>query len=152
MAYLDPTDRAILDLLLADARITNREVASRVGVSATTALERTRSLFRRGVITGSAVTVDLAELGRGVQALIAVRIRPPTRDRIEGFRDWILTLPEVLAVFVTSGSEDFLVQVATRDNDALYAFVIDRLTERDDVANVRTSVVFEHLAVAPRAS
>jgi DNA-binding Lrp family transcriptional regulator len=80
-----------------------------------------------------------------VQALIAVRIRPPSRRNIEAFRDWVTQLPDTLAVFVTSGSEDFLIHVAVADNDALYAFVIDRLTERAEIADVRTSVVYEQV-------
>ena len=52
----------------------------------------------------------------------------------------------MLGVFVTSGSEDFLIHVAVADNDRLYAFVIDRLTERPEVADVRTSIVYEHIA------
>jgi DNA-binding Lrp family transcriptional regulator len=77
--------------------------------------------------------------------LIAVRIRPPSRRNIEAFRDWVTQLPDTLAVFVTSGSEDFLIHVAVADNDALYAFVIDRLTERAEIADVRTSVVYEQV-------
>ena len=64
---------------------------------------------------------------------------------IEAFREWVAALPDVLGVFVTSGSEDFLVHVAVPDNDSLYAFVIDRLTQRAEIADVRTSVVYEHL-------
>ncbi len=99
----------------------------------------------RGVIRGARLEVDLPALGRPVQALVAVRIRPPSRANIEGFRTWAAALPETLGLFVTSGTEDFLVHVAVPDNDALYSFVIDRLTERREVADVRTSVVYEHL-------
>ena len=142
---LDDLDRAILRELQADARRTNREVAAAVGVSPTTALDRTRAMRERGVIRGAVLDVDLPAIGRPVQALIAVRIRPPTRANIEGFRTWAAGLPETLGVFVTSGAEDFLLHLAVPDNDALYAFVIDRLTEREEVADVRTSVVYEHL-------
>lgn len=145
MVELDELDTAILAALQSDARMTNRDVAARVGVSPTTALDRTRSLRRRGVITAARLDVDLGAIGRPVQALIAVRIRPPSRENIEGFRDWAGTLPDVLGLFVTSGAEDFLVHVAVPDNAALYAFVIDRLTQRPEVADVRTSVVYEHL-------
>ena len=145
MDPLDDLDRAILRALQTDARRTNREVAAVVGVSPTTALDRTRAMRERGVIRGAVLDVDLAAIGRPVQALIAVRIRPPTRANIEGFRSWAATLPETLGVFVTSGSEDFLLHLAVPDNDHLYAFVIDRLTEREEVADVRTSVVYEHL-------
>lgn len=61
-------------------------------------------------------------------------------------------LPDTLGVFVTTGNEDVIVHVAVPDNESLYAFVIDRLTERPEVADVRTSVVDEHLrnaSIAP---
>jgi len=142
---VDERDRAILRELQSDARKSNRDVAAAVGVSPSTALERTRALRRRGIIRGAVLDVDLPSIGRPVQALIAVRIRPPSRPVIEGFRDWVASLPETLGVFVTSGNEDFIVHVAVADNESLYAFVIDRLTEHAHVADVRTSVVYEHL-------
>lgn len=153
---MDELDSAILRELQADARRSNRDIAAAVGVAPSTALERIRELRRRGVVRGAVLDVDLAAIGRPVQALVAVRIRPPSRPMIEGFRDWVSALPEVLGVFVTSGTEDFIVHVAVPDNEALYAFVIDRLTERREVADVRTSVVYEHLrshriAPAPQA-
>jgi DNA-binding Lrp family transcriptional regulator len=145
VATLDELDTAILRELQADARRTNRDIAAAVGVSPTTALDRTRSLRQRGVIRGALLDVDLATIGRPVQALIAVRIRPPSRRNIEGFRDWVAALPETVGVFVVSGTEDFLIHVAVEDNERLYAFVIDRLTQRPEIADVRTSVVYEHL-------
>ncbi|ROS29443.1 DNA-binding Lrp family transcriptional regulator [Rathayibacter sp. PhB127] len=142
---LDAIDIAILRLLQSDARMSNRDVATAVGVSPTTSLDRMRRLRTRGVIRGATLDVDLAAIGRGVQALIAVRIRPPSREVIESFRDWVSGLEQTLGVFVTAGNEDFIIHVAVRDNDDLYAFVIDRLTERREVADVRTSVVYQHI-------
>lgn len=72
-------------------------------------------------------------------------MRPPTRANIEGFRNWAADLPEVVAVLVVAGGSDFLLHVGVRDTDALYAFVIDRLTERPEIADVNTSVVYEHV-------
>ena len=132
MADMDELDLAILRELQSDARKTNRDLAASVGVSSTTALERTRSLRARGIITGASLEVDLGSIGRGVQALVAVRIRPPSREVIEAFRDWVSGLPETLGVFV-----------------------IDRLTQRREVADVRTTVVYEHIrnrAVVPAGS
>ena len=149
MAILDDIDTAIVRALQSDARRSNRDVAAAVGVSPTTALDRTRALRERGIIRGAVLDLDLPSIGRPVQAIVAVRIRPPSRRNIEGFRDWVSTLPEVIGVFVTSGNEDFLIHVAVADNEALYAFVIDRLTERPEVMDVRTSVVYEHIRSAP---
>ena len=104
-----------------------------------------RGLRATGVIRGYHADVALEALGRRVQALIAITIRPPSREHIEAFRDWAGDLPEIVGVFVVSGGDDFLLHVAVPDTDALYAFVIDRLTERAEVADVRTSVVYEHI-------
>jgi DNA-binding Lrp family transcriptional regulator len=142
---MDELDAAILRELQSDARRTNRDVAAAVGISPSTALERTRALRARGVIRGVVLDVDLPSIGRPVQALIAVRIRPPSRQVIERFRDWAATRPETLGVFVTTGNEDFLLHLAVADNDSLYSFVIDELTQRSEVADVRTSVVYEHI-------
>jgi DNA-binding Lrp family transcriptional regulator len=142
---LNELDQALLLALQHDARQTNRDLAAATGVSPSTSLERVRGLRERGVIKGYLVDVDLPAIGRGVQALIAVRIRPPSRRHIEAFRQWVARLPETIGVFVVSGSEDFLIHVAVPDNNSLYSFVIDRLTERPEVADVRTSVVYEHI-------
>jgi DNA-binding Lrp family transcriptional regulator len=104
-----------------------------------------RALRETGVIRGYHAEVALEALGRDVQALTAVTIRPPTRENIEAFRNWAAGLPEVVAMFVVSGTDDFLMHVAVPNTDALYAFVIDRLTERAEIADVRTSVVYEHI-------
>lgn len=63
----------------------------------------------------------------------------------EGFRNWVRFLPETIGVFVVAGNADLLIHVAVSGNDRLYAFVIDRLTERDEGADVQTSIVYEHL-------
>lgn len=145
VADMDELDRAILAAWATDARRSLRDIAAEVGVSATTVHDRARGLQRRGVVRGARLDVDLASIGRPVQALIAVRIRPPSRASIEAFRDWVSALPETVGVFVTSGGADFMVHVAVPDNDHLYAFVIDRLTSRAEIADVETSVIYEHL-------
>lgn len=88
-------------------------------VAPSTSIERVRSLQARGVINGFRAGVDLAAIGRPAQVLIAVRIRPPSRENVEGFRDWVSQLPETIGVFVTSGAQDFLVHVAVPDLDGL---------------------------------
>ena len=145
MPRFDPVDRAILGVLQDDARTSNRELAAAVHVSASTSSERVRRLRGEGVIRGYHADIALEALGRRVQALTAVTIRPPTRQNVEAFRSWVGELPELVGVFVVSGASDFLLHVAVPDTDALYAFVLDRLTERPEVADVNTSVVYEHI-------
>jgi DNA-binding Lrp family transcriptional regulator len=142
---LDPVDWALVRVLQDDARTTNRNLAAAVHVSPSTSSERVRALRADGVIRGYHADIDLDALGRHVQALTAITIRPPTRENIEAFRNWAASLPELLGVFVVSGTNDFLLHVAVPNTDALYAFVIDRLTERPEVADVNTSIVYEHI-------
>lgn len=142
---VDSVDQVLLRELQNDARQTNRDLAAKVGVSPSTSLERVRLLREHGVITGYHAAVDLNAIGRPVQALIAVRIRPPARAIIEGFREWAARLPETIGLFVTSGAYDFLLHIAVPDLDGVYAFVIDRLTERREVADVQTTMVYEHV-------
>jgi DNA-binding Lrp family transcriptional regulator len=142
---IDALDLALIRELQDDARQTNRELASAVHVSPSTSSERVRALRATGVIRGYHADVALEALGRHVQALIAVRIRPPSRENLEAFRDWAGGRPEILGVFVVSGGDDFLLHLAVPDTDALYGFVIDRLAERPVVADVRTSVVYQHI-------
>ena len=142
---LDSIDWTLVRELQHDARCSNRDLAAAAHVSPSTSSERIRALRAEGVITGYHATVDLPALGRNVQALSAVTIRPPTRTNIESFRNWAGALPELIGVFVVSGGSDFLLHVAVADTNALYAFVIDRLTERPEVADVNTTVVYEHL-------
>jgi DNA-binding Lrp family transcriptional regulator len=140
---MDEIDAKIMDLLQTDARLSNRELARRLGVAPSTCLERIRVLTRRGVIRGYHADISLPALNRGVQALVAVKLRTPARAAIDGFKEFASRLPEVISVFVVAGDDDFLVHVGVQDLDHLHAFLVDRLSSRPDIAGFRTSVVFE---------
>lgn len=141
---MDATDAALLRELQTDASITNRELARRVGVAPSTALERVRALRHRGTITGTHAKVDPRSVGRAVQALVFVRIRPGTRDRIDAFLTYALDLPETMDAYLITGHEDVILHVAVTDTDTLSALVIDHVTARPEVVDARTSIVYEH--------
>jgi DNA-binding Lrp family transcriptional regulator len=141
---LDDMDSAIVASLQADGGRTNRELATELGVSPSTTLERVRSLRRRGVLAGVHYRVEPATLGRNVQALISVRLRPQSREILLGFHEFVMRMPETMQVFVITGSEDILVHVAVHSTEALRDSVLDPLTKRREVAGVRTDVVLDH--------
>ncbi|MDH5333978.1 MAG: Lrp/AsnC family transcriptional regulator [Thermoleophilia bacterium] len=141
---LDRIDRALVALLLDDARMSNKELAARVGIAPSTCLERVRALRARGVITGFHAEVDLDALGRGLEAIVAVRVRPHSRPHVDAFREAAAAMPEVIEVFHVTGADDFLLHVAVADTDALRDFVLDRLTMRPEVAHVESRVVYQH--------
>jgi DNA-binding Lrp family transcriptional regulator len=142
---VDEIDSEIVRRLQADARQTNRDLAAALGIAPSTCLERVRALRRRGVITGFHASVDPAALGRGLRALIAVQARPLSRDVIDSFKRHVSVLPEVVEIFVLTGTDDFLVHVAVRDIDHLHEFLMDRFTRRKEIVSFRTSVVYQHL-------
>ena len=141
---VDNIDRAILELLAADARMTNQRLAERVGVAPSTVLTRLRALRERGVIRGFHAELDLAALGRPLQALIAVRLAVHAREQIDAFTEAVRELPGVLMVFHLAGATDYLVWVAARDAQDLREFVVDHLATHSAVSHAETSLIYEH--------
>jgi DNA-binding Lrp family transcriptional regulator len=141
---VDAIDRAILELVAADARITNQRLAERVGVAPSTALGRLRALRERGVIRGFHAEVDLAALGRPLQALIAVQLAVHAREEIDAFTSAVRELPGVVMVFHLTGVTDYLVWVAAIDAQDLREFVVDHLATHPSVAHAETSLIYEH--------
>ncbi|MGH3432707.1 MAG: Lrp/AsnC family transcriptional regulator [Thermocrispum sp.] len=141
---LDAIDAAIIRELQKDARTPNKELAARVNVAPSTCLVRQRALRDRGVIVGSHAEVDLAALGRPVQAAIFVRIRPHTRAVVEQFLAYALGLPETLYTAHLAGQEDFLINVAVADAEHLQRLLLDAFTTRKEVAQLHTNLIFEH--------
>ena len=141
---VDAVDRAMLELLAEDARITNQRLADSVGVAPSTAVARLRSLRDRGVIRGFHAKVDLAALGRPLQALIAVRLAVHAREQIDAFTETVRQLTGVVMVFHLAGATDYLVWVAAADAHDLREFVVDHLATHPAVAHAATSLIYEH--------
>ncbi|QAV71080.1 Lrp/AsnC family transcriptional regulator [Salinibacterium sp. UTAS2018] len=142
---LDPIDTKILALLSRDARISNAAVASTVGIAASTAHTRIKSLFDRGLITGFHAALNHEKLGRGLQAIIGVSLRPGARqESIQAFTEEIRRLPEVIQLFFVGGGDDFLVHIAVENSSKVRLFVVDHLSARHSVASTNTSMIFEY--------
>ena len=144
LRQLDPTDRALLQALQDDARISNAQLAARAGVAPSTALVRLRGLLRAGVIRGFRADVDPAAVGRPVQALVAVRLRAHDRAVIDSFARRLPTLPEVVQTFHVAGADDYVLHVAVSDAERLRDFVLDHLTTHPAVGHTETNLVFTH--------
>ena len=142
--YLDRTDRAIIGLLQKDARLTNKELAARVGIAQSTCSERVRRLERTGVFQGFHADVDLAVLGVGLQAMIAVQLQRHERTQVDRIRAYAESLPEVVAFYHMAGSDDFLVHVVVRDSDHLRDIAMGAFTAQPEVTHIETSIIFEH--------
>lgn len=141
---LDDVDRKILAELQANGRITNAELAERVGVAASTCIARVRSLVTRRVITGFTASVDPRMIGLDLQVLISVTVRSGARQLITEMSDQLKVLPEVTQLFFLGGVEDFIIHLAARDSDHVRDFVTEHLSTHPAVSSTRTSIVFSH--------
>jgi DNA-binding Lrp family transcriptional regulator len=143
---MDRIDDAILKCLQNDGRMSNKVLAAAVGLAPSSCLERVRRLQERKIITGYRADLQPAALGIGLQAFVAVRLAQHSRDVVDTFRDHIVTLPEVIAVYHLAGQEDFVVHVAVRDADHLRNLTLDGFTTRAEVSRLNTSLVYEHIS------
>ena len=152
-AELDPFDEQIIAILARDGRTTNADLAAALGVAPSTAHTRVRSLVEQGIITGFHASVDHQRLGRGLQAMIGVALRPGARhDSIVAFADEVRKLPQVVQLFFVGGTDDFLVHIAVADASEVREFVVEHLSAQRSVATTRTSIVFEYHRNAVAAS
>ncbi len=145
MEPLDRIDVALLTALQNDARLSNKELAAKVGLAPSSTLHRVRRLRERGVLRGARADVDPVALGVGLQAMVIVRLVQHSRDTVQGFRDHLSGLEAVVAAYYVGGDDDFLVHVAVRDTSHLQALLMDGFASRPEVARIRTEIVFEHL-------
>ncbi len=142
---LDRIDYEILALLRNNARISNKEIARKVGLAASTCLVRIRVLQVSGVITGFHAEIDSASLGVGIQAMIAVRLIRHYKPDVEAFRCHALSLPEVVQLYHVAGPIDFLIQVWARNSNHLRDLTMTAFTSREEVAHIETELIFEHI-------
>lgn len=138
---LDRTDVDLLRLLQDDARISNKDLAAKVGLSASACLERVRRLVRDGVIRGFHTVVDPDAVGAGLEALLMVGLQRHTRKVIDGFQSYCLGLEEVVGLWHITGTSDFVIRLMTRDHVHLRDFLMDSFTTRPEVARLQTHVV-----------
>lgn len=146
---LDSVDWAILHRLQVDATVPNKELARQVHLAPSTCLERVRRLKASGVISSIRAVVDPSRVGRGEQALLAIRIRPHSRQSADDFVTRALGLPETVALYNVSGEEDYLLHVAVRDSTALQSLIIDRLLLLPQVAHCKTQLIFDRPMTSP---
>ena len=144
MTTLDRIDYALLRLLRKNARLPNKDLAGKVGIAQSTALERVRKLREDKVLLGYHAEIAPQAIGIGLQAMVSVRLAKHSRALVDGFHAHLLALPEVLACYHVAGADDFLVHVVTRDARELRDVIVQRLLEQPAVARAESSIIFDY--------
>ncbi|MFD7877554.1 Lrp/AsnC family transcriptional regulator [Streptomyces sp. NPDC059766] len=125
---MDALDREILFHLQQDGRLTNVELAKRVGLTPPPCLRRVKRLEEAGVITGYRAVVDPETMGRGLEVLVDVEIYAQDRKSFEEFEDTVASYDEVVEFRRMYGRPDYFLRVAVADHAAYEAFLTGRLS------------------------
>lgn len=143
MTDLSRTDLRILATLQAEGRLTNVELAERVGMSPSPCLRRLRQLEARGTIAAYVALLDRRALGLDVMAFVEVHIDRHTDTVAEAFATAVMREPEVTACYALTGAFDYLIQVIAPSLDAYAHFTMHRLLKMPGVKDVRSSFVLQ---------
>ncbi|MCC7435872.1 MAG: Lrp/AsnC family transcriptional regulator [Methanoregulaceae archaeon] len=138
---LDAMDRQILDILQQDGRVTNVELAGRVGLTPGPTLARVNKLEAAGYLTGYVGLVDREKLGLSVTVIVAVSLRSHTSETNAAFLKAVAELPEIIEVHHVAGDDDFLLKVVAASPRDYEQFVLEKLTAVADLQRVKSTFV-----------
>jgi len=133
---IDELDRSILAILQEEGRITNVELASRVGLTAPPCLRRMRALEESGVIKGYHAELDPGALGYSIMVFALVSLRSQAEDDLRAFEAHVASLPEVRECHMLNGEIDFILKIVARDLQDFQTFLTGELTTAPNVAGV----------------
>src|SRR5512146_411511 len=136
---MDEVDSEIVDLLQADARLTQAQIAKKVGLSQPSVADRIRKLEEQRVITGYAAKVDPRKLGKDVTAFIGVNIEHP--KHFDHFAKKVMGLEEILECHRVAGEDTYLLKVPTQNTGTLDRLLVEQLRTLPGVTRTHTTIV-----------
>jgi len=142
---LDQFDLKLLAALEADGRLTNSELAGRVGLSASQCSRRRIRLEEIGVIEGYSARLNAKRLGIGLLALVQVSMSPHSKENAKKFSAFVNTIEEVQEAYALTGDADYLLKVAVPDLKNLSRIINDLILPHGSVSHVKSSIVLTTL-------
>lgn len=143
---MDRYDRRILELLQEDGRLSNLELAERIGLSPSPCLRRVRALEEAGVIAGYRALLDAQRLGLSLMALVYISMDRHTPERFANFDARVRALPEVLECLLITGQQaDYQLKVVVSDMQAYQELLLNRITRIEGVSGVHSSFVLRRV-------
>ncbi len=149
---IDPTDQRILAALQQDGRLSNVDLAERIGLSASPCLRRVRLLEEAKIIRGYHAVVDQVKAGLPVSVFVSVKLERQREADMKRFETAVRRFPEVLECYLMTGSRDYLLRVVARDLADYERFLKATLTRIEGVASIESSFALaqvKHTAVLP---
>jgi Lrp/AsnC family leucine-responsive transcriptional regulator len=136
---LDAIDRRILSELQGDGRLTNVELADRVGLSPSPCIRRLKRLEQDGVIAGYRATLDRTKLGLGLTIYVGVKVERHHDEEASAFETAVCALKEVISCHLVSGEADFLLQIVVTDLAAYERLLLGALLKLPGVKDIRSN-------------
>ena len=149
MANLDEIDRRLLAELQDEGRVTNVELAQRVGLTAPPCLRRVRALEESGVIRGYHADLDGSKLGFSITVFAMVSLKSQAEEDLRAFEDHVKGLPEIRECHMLNGEIDFILKIVSRDLQTFQEFLTSKLTPAPNVASVKTSLTIRTAKLIP---
>lgn len=138
---LDSIDKQILKILQAEGRISNQELAKKIGLTTTPTLHRVRKLENDGVIEGYHARLDKEKMEMGLTVFVTITLEAHQLSLLNEFSNAVRAIPEILACYNTTGEGDFLLHVVAKDTKDYERIMRTKLTTLPDVQRVHTSIV-----------
>ncbi|MDG2242809.1 MAG: Lrp/AsnC family transcriptional regulator [Rhodospirillaceae bacterium] len=142
---LDEIDLRLLNHMQADARLTNVELAERIGLSPSPCLRRLRKLENDGVIQGYMTFVDQTKVGLPVSVFVSVALKEQSETALEEFEAAVTALPEVMECYLMTGTSDYHMRVVTRDLADYERFLKNHLTRIPAIASIQSSFALKQV-------
>ena len=143
---LDQYDKRILEILQTEGRISNQDLADRIGLSPSPCLRRVRALEESGLIAGYRAMLDAKKLGLNLIAFLSISMDKHTPERFANFDAQVAALPEVLECSLITGRDaDYQLKVVVRDMEAYQDLLLHKLTRIEGVSGVHSSFVLRQI-------
>ncbi|MEN4909162.1 Lrp/AsnC family transcriptional regulator [Rahnella bonaserana] len=145
VSEMSPADLRILKQLQSSGRMTNQELAEKVGMAASPCWRRMKQLEDSGVITGYQANIDRKKIGLGLLAFIRVKIDSHSEEDARRFEQEVGALPAVIACYAIAGDTDFLLQVVAKDLDSFSSFAMEVVRRLPGIKEMQTSFVLREV-------
>jgi len=141
MYKLDSRDKEILQILQQNGKANIKEIALKVGLSATPVYERIKRLEKKGIISHYAAILDKEKIGLNLTVFCQVSLRTHVKNHIKGFEYAISGLDEVQESYHVAGDFDYLLKIVVHDSKIYHRFLVDKLSNLEMVSKVQSNFV-----------
>ncbi len=145
---LDTIDRAIVAALQADGRLSNVDLAARIGLSPSPCLRRVKRLEREGYIEAYRAMLQRRHIGLGLTVFVGIKIEGHADARADALQEAIVAMPEIVACHMVSGEADYLIEVVVPDLEHYQRFLLGKLLSLPIIKEVRSNIAIQTLKTA----